>query len=130
MSKFLKILVQIPPVLLGLAFFVQGGAALLRPQSAAKAWGFALPEGGFALSSMIGIIASHGLALGLCLFIALFSKNRFWYYPPMMMFGFLGLGRLVAGLTHGAPMMPERFIPEFVFVVLLYLASRYATQDA
>ncbi|MEO0591298.1 MAG: hypothetical protein AAFZ11_12175 [Pseudomonadota bacterium] len=129
MVRFLKPLAYIPPVLLGLMFLLQGASALINPPTAARAWGFDLPDGGFALSSMVGIIASHGLALGACLFIALIRREKFWYYPPMLMFFFLGLGRLVAGTAHGAAFMPERFIPEFVFVGLLYLSSIYATKD-
>lgn len=130
MARFLKPLAYVPPVLLGLMFLLQGGSALIRPAVAAKAWGFELPDGGFALSSMVGIMASHGMALSLCLFIAVFRRERVWYYPPMLMFFFLGLGRLVAGTAHGAAFMPERFIAEFVFVGLLYLSSLYATKDS
>ena len=34
------------------------------------------------------------------------------------------LGRILAGTLHGAPPLPGRFIPELVFVALLYLAAR------
>ncbi|MEL6237889.1 MAG: hypothetical protein AAFQ90_04765 [Pseudomonadota bacterium] len=128
-ARFLKLLAFVPPVLLGLMFLLQGASALINPDTAARAWGFDLPDGGFALSSMVGIIASHGLALSLCLFIGVIRRERVWYYPPMLMFFFLGLGRFVAGTVHGAAFMPERFIPEFVFVGLLYLSSIYATKN-
>ena len=130
MARFLKLLAYVPPILLGLMFLLQGASALINPATAAKAWGFDLPDGGFALSSMVGIIASHGLALATCLFLAVIRRERFWYYAPMLMFFFLGLGRLIAGTAHGAAFMPERFIPEFIFVGLLYLSSRYATKEA
>ena len=130
MARFLKLLAFVPPVLLGLMFVLQGAAALINPATAAKAWGFDLPTGGFALSSMVGIIASHGLALGLCLFVAVIRREKFWFYPPMLMFFFLGLGRLIAGLVHGAAFMPERFVAEFAFVGLLYLSSLHVTKGS
>ena len=126
MSTFLKILAQVPPVLLGLLFCLQGGLALVNPESAANSWGFAWPDDGKAMSGMAGLMASHGAALGLCLLIAVIRRESVWYYPPMLLFFFLGMGRLVSGAAHGAAFLPERFIPEFVFVVLLFIASRSA----
>lgn len=124
MAKFLRLLVQLPPLLLALIFGAQGILWLFNPVRAATFWRFDLPEGGMALSSMIGAMAGWGLTMAGCLLLALIRKERFWYYPPMMIFGFLAIGRIVAGAVHGAPSLPERFIPELVFVGLLFLAAR------
>ena len=56
--------------------------------------------------------------------LALIRRQRFWYYPPMLMLALFATGRIVAGGAHGAPPLPERFVPELLFVGLLYLAAR------
>lgn len=124
MGRFLRYLAQLPPLLLALIFGVQGIMWLINPARAVRFWGFPLPEGGLGLSSMIGALAGWSLTIAVCLLLALIRRQRFWYYPPMMIFGLLALGRIVAGTMHGAPLLPERFIPELVFVVLLYLAAQ------
>lgn len=130
MGKVLKWLAYVPPVLLGLLFLVQGGLTLVAPACAFKSAGIDLPEGGLALSSLIGLNAGFALALSLCLAMALLRGERVWYYPPILMFFFLGVGRVVAGTAHGAAFLPERFIPEFVFAGLLYLSSIHAGRSA
>ena len=127
MAIALKLLVRFPPLLIALVTGLQGVFWLVRPESAAQSWGYELPDGGLALSSMIGSMTGYMLTISLCLFLGLFRKERFWYYPPMMLFFLLGVGRLTAGLVHGAPHMPERFIVEFVITGLLFLAARYGT---
>ncbi|MDP5104239.1 MAG: hypothetical protein NWP98_09970 [Erythrobacter sp.] len=124
MGRFLRYLAQLPPVLLALLFGAQGILWLVNPATAVRFWGFAVPEGGLGLSSMIGALASWCLTIAVCLMLALIRKQRMWYYPPMMMFGLFAIGRIVASALHGAPPLPERFVPELVFVGLLYLAAR------
>jgi hypothetical protein len=124
MPKFLKYLVQLPPLLIALLFGAQGAVWLINPAAAARGWGFALPEDGFGLSSMIGAMAGYGLTIGICLLVGIVRKERVWYYAPAMLFLFLGVGRLVAGLFFGAPHMPERYLAEFVIAGLLLFASR------
>lgn len=124
MSRFLRYLAQLPPVLLALLFGAQGILWLANPTVAVRFWGFALPEGGLGLSSMIGALASWCLTIAVCLLLALIRRQRIWYYPPMLMLGLFAVGRIVAGTIHGAPHLPERYGPELVFVGLLYLASR------
>lgn len=126
MASFLKRLVRLPPLLLALIFGAQGIMWLIEPVRAAKFWGFAVPDGGMGLSSMIGAMAGWGLTIAICLLLALIRRERFWYYPPMMIFGCLAIGRLVAGAAHGAPPLPERIVPELAFAGILFLASRSA----
>lgn len=124
MGRFLRTLALLPPALLALLFAVQGALWLVNPARAVRFWGFPVPDGGLGLSSMIGGLASWCLTIAVCLLLALIRGQRFWYYPPMMMLGLFAIGRMVAGAVHGAPPLPERFIPELVFVVLLYLVAR------
>jgi hypothetical protein len=124
MGRFLRTLALLPPVLLALLFAAQGALWLVNPARAVRFWGFPVPEGGLGLSSMIGGLASWCLTISVCLLLALFRRERFWYYPPMMMLGLFAIGRIVAGGVHGAPPLPERFIPELLFVGLLYIAAR------
>lgn len=124
MAGPLRYLVQLPPLLLALVFGLQGVMWLINPARAVKFWGFGLPEGGLGLSSMIGALAGWSLTIAICLSLGLIRRQRVWYYPPMIILGVLALGRIIAGVAHGAPPLPERFVPELVFVVLLLLAAR------
>ncbi len=124
MARFLRYLAQLPPVLLALIFGAQGIMWLVNPARAVRFWGFPLPEGGLGLSSMIGALASWCLTVTAFLLLALIRRQRIWYYPPMVMLGLFAIGRIGAGTLHGAPLLPGRFIPELVFVALLYLAAR------
>ena len=124
MGRFLRALVQLPPLLLALIFGAQGIMWLINPPSAVRFWGFAVPEGGLGPSSLIGALAGWALTIAVCLSLALLRRQRFWYYPPMMIFGILAIGRIVASAVHGAPHLSERYIPELIFVGMLYLASR------
>lgn len=124
MARFLRYLAQLPPLFLALIFGAQGIMWLVNPARAVRSWGFDLPEGGVGFSSMIGALAGWSLTIAVCLLLALIRRQHFWYYPPMMILGFLALGRIVAGTMHGAPLLPGRFIAELVFVVLLYLAAQ------
>lgn len=128
MAKVFRLLVQLPPLLIALIFGAQGVMWLINPTRATVFWGFDVPESGIALSSMIGALSAWSLTISLCLLIALFRKERVWYYPPVMIFMFLALGRIVAGAAHGAPHLPERFVPEFVFAALIFLASRFVNE--
>lgn len=69
-------------------------------------------------------MAGWTLTIAICLMLGLIRKQRMWFYPPMLIFGVLTLGRIVAGLAHGAPLLPERFVPELIIVGLLLLAAR------
>ena len=124
MGRFLRTLALLPPGLLALLFGAQGVLWLVDPARAVRFWGFPVPEGGPGLSAMIGVLASWCLTIAGCLLLALIRKQRFWYYPPMIMLGVFAAGRIVAGVVHGAPPLPQRFVAELVFVVLLYIAAR------
>lgn len=124
MQKILKVLLQIPPAVFALVFGVQGALWYVRPETAARSWGIDLPEGGMGLSGMIGAMSGFGFAMAVCLALALIRRERVWYYPPIILFLSLGTGRFVAGMFHGAPVVPERYIPEFAFAGLLLLAAR------
>lgn len=124
MSKLFKYLVQLPPLLMALAFGLQGVMWLIDPSRAVRFWGFGLPESGLGLSSMIGALAGWSLTIAICLMLGLIRRERLWYYPPMIIFGVLALGRMVAAAVHGAPALPERFVPELLFMALLLLAAR------
>jgi len=129
MARFLKLAVQLPPLLLAILFALHGVRWLISPERAAGFWGYDLPAGGVGLSSMIAATSSLALTLAACLLIALVRKKPFWYYPPILLFGFMALGRIVAAVAHGAPHLPERFVPEILFAGLLFLASRHAVKS-
>jgi hypothetical protein len=124
MTRFFRYLALLPPLLLALIFGAQGILWLVNPLRAARYMGFAVPGGGLGLSTMIGAMAGWALTIAICLMLGLIRKERMWFYPPMLIFGVLALGRIVAGLAHGAPLLPERFVPELIIVGLLLLAAR------
>lgn len=126
MTRLFRYLVQLPPVLLALIFGAQGILWLVNPARAAGFGGSAVPEGGLGLSTMIGVMAGWSLTIAVFLLLGVIRKERVWYFPPMLIFGVLAFGRIMATALHGAPLLPERIVPELVFVALLFLAARSA----
>jgi hypothetical protein len=124
MAKVLTWAVRVPPVVLAILFGLLGIRTLASPDRAAAFFGYQFPDSGLGLSSLTGHAASWALTIAVCLAIGVIRKQRVWFYPPMMLFGFFALGRIAATLLHGAPVHPERVIPELAFVGLLYLAAR------
>lgn len=124
MVKILSLAVRVPPLVLGILFGFLGIRSMTNPDRAAAFFGYEFPEDGLGLSSLIGHSASWAMTIAVCLLLGLFRKERCWFYPPMMLFGFFALGRIAAILLHGAPTHPERLVPELAFVGLLYLAAR------
>lgn len=124
MTGIFKWAVRVPPWLLAILFGFLGIRSLTNPDRAAVFFGYEFPDGGLGLSSLVGHAASWALTISVCLLLGLIRKERLWFFPPMMLFGFFALGRIVAAIVHGAPFLAERVIPELAFVGLLYLASR------
>jgi hypothetical protein len=124
MAKFLSVAVRVPPALLAALFGFLGVRSLINPEGAATFFGYAFPDTGLGLSSLVGHSASWALTIAACLALGLIRKERVWFYPAMMLFGFFAVGRIAATLLHGAPVHPERLVPELVFVALLALAAR------
>lgn len=125
MAEILRWAVRVPAWMLAILFAVLGVRSLTNPERAAAFFGYALPDAGLGLSSMIGHAASWAFTISACLLLGLLRKERAWFFPPMMLFGFFALGRIVATTVHGAPFLAERVVPELAFVGLLYLASRH-----
>lgn len=124
MAKFLSVAVRLPPVLLAILFGFLGIRSLANPDRAAAFFGYAFPDNGLGVSSLIGHTATWALTIAVCLALGLIRRERVWFYPAMMLFGFFALGRIAATLLHGAPVHPERLLPELAFTGLLYLAAR------
>ncbi|MBX9662093.1 hypothetical protein [Novosphingobium sp.] len=124
MAKVLSLAVRVPPLLLAILFGFLGIRSMTNPDRAAAFFGYTFPAGGLGLSSLIGHTASWALTIAVCLALGLIRKERIWFYPAMMLFGFFALGRIAATLLQGAPTHPERLVPELVFTGLLYIAAR------
>ncbi|OYW22620.1 hypothetical protein [Sphingomonas sp. 32-62-10] len=124
MAKVLSLAVRVPPLLLCILFGFLGIRSMTNPDRAATFFGYAFPNTGLGLSSFVGHSVSWALTIALCLALGLIRKERSWFYPAMMLFGFFALGRIAATLFHGAPVHPERLLPELAFTGLLYLAAR------
>lgn len=130
MAKILGLAVRVPPFLLAILFGFLGIRSMTNPDRAAAFFGYAFPDSGLGLSSLSGHSASWALTIAVCLALGLVRKERVWFYPAMMLFGFFALGRIAATLLHGAPVHPERLVPELVFVALLYLAARQTIETS
>lgn len=128
MAKVLRWAVLVPPVALTILFGFLGIRTMTNPDRAAAFFGYRFPDSGLALSSLSGHSASWALTISVCLLLGLIRKERVWFYPAMMLFGFFALGRIAATLLHGAPVHPERVVAELAFTGLIYLAARQTPQ--
>ena len=108
----------------GMLFVVMGLRWLVDPAGIAPTLGLTL-ETGFGLSSQIGDLSAFFLVAGLSILIALITRTRSWYYPPVMLLLIAATGRLIAWLVHGAAFVPETIVFEVVVASLLLIASRY-----
>ncbi len=111
----------------GLLFVVLGLRWLVDPAGIAPSLGLTL-ETGFGLSSQIGDLSAFFLVTGLSILIAVVTRNRTWFYPPVMLLLIAATGRLVAWLVHGAALVPPAIAFEVVIAVLLLIASRYLAE--
>ena len=91
MNRFLQILVGLPAAL----FILMGLRWLFDPGGVAPDFGFTL-ETGKGLSSQVGDLAGFFLTLGVCMVMALVTRERTWYYPAVMLLLFAALGRTLA----------------------------------
>ena len=108
----------------GLLFVIMCLRWLVDPAGIAPSLGLTL-ETGFGLSSQVGDLSAFFLVAGLSILIALITRTRSWYYPPVMLLLVAATGRLIAWLVHGAAFVPETIAFEVVIAALLLIASRY-----
>jgi len=118
--RLLALIVTLP----GLLFVVLGLRWLVDPAGAAPSLGLTL-ETGFGLSSQIADLSAFFLVAGLSILIAVVTRTRSWFYPPVMLLLIAAAGRLVAWLVHGAAFAFQAIVFEIAVAVLLLVASRY-----
>ena len=109
--------------LASLLFIAIGVRWLVDPAGAAPELGLSLSQG-LGLSTQIGDISSFFLTLGLCIAIALVSKQGIWYYPAIMLLVFAALGRLATWSVHGAALAVPQIAVEVLVALLLWYASK------
>ena len=109
--------------LASLLFVAIGVRWLVDPAGAAPELGLSLSQG-LGLSTQIGDISSFFLTLGLCIAIALVSKQGIWYYPAIMLLVFVARGRLAAWSVHGAALAVPQIAVEVLVALLLWYASK------
>ncbi len=124
MNKVIKLLVLLPAIL----FVTIGVRWLVTPAGVAPDAGLILSDG-IGLSSQIGNLAGFFLTLGSCMLIALITKHRIWFYPPMMLLAITALGRIIAWLFHDATLTVGPIAVEVVIAVILLLASRHLPHE-
>ena len=116
-------LITLLVALASLLFIAIGVRWLVDPAGAAPELGLSLSQG-LGLSTQIGDISSFFLTLGLCIAIALVSKQRIWYYPAIMLLVLAALGRLAAWSMHGAALAVPQIAVEVLVALLLWYASK------
>jgi len=109
--------------LASLLFIAIGVRWLVDPAGAAPELGLSLSQG-LGLSTQIGDISSFFLTLGLCIAIALVSKQDIWYYPAIMLLALAAFGRVVAWSMHGAALAVPQIAVEVLVALLLWYASK------
>ena len=124
MNKLLNVLVALPAVL----FLTIGLRWMVAPEGVATEFGMAL-DTGLGLSTQIGDLSAFFLTLGLSMLLALLSRRRVCFYPPIMLLGFAALGRVLAWLFHDAALAPQIGV-EVIVATLLFLASRRLAEAA
>ena len=124
MNKLLNVRVALPAVL----FLTIGLRWMVAPEGVATEFGMAL-DTGLGLSTQIGDLSAFFLTLGLSMLLALLSRRRVWFYPPIMLLGFAALGRVLAWLFHDAALAPQIGV-EVIVATLLFPASRRLAEDA
>ncbi len=118
--RVLALVVMLP----GLLFVVFGSRWLVDPAGIAPTLGLRL-ETGAGLSSQIADLSAFFLVAGLSILIAVVTRTRSWFYPPVMLLVIAAIGRLVAWLVHGAAFVPQAIVFEITVAALLLVASRY-----
>ena len=124
MNIWARRLLTVVTVLPGLLFVITGLRWLVDPASAAIPLGLSI-ESGLGLSSQVGDLSAFFLVAGLSILIAIVTRKRTWFYPPVMLLLIAATGRTVAWVVHGAAFAPQLIIFEVVVAVLLLTASRY-----
>lgn len=123
-SKLLKVLVLLPALL----FMFTGARWLVAPGDVGPTLGLGLSEG-LGRSTLIGDISAFFLTLGSCILIALITRQRAWYYPPIMLLAFAALGRIIAWLVHDASLALPQIMVELIVAGILLLASGRLPQE-
>ena len=118
--RLFALIVMLP----GLLFIVLGLRWLVDPAGVAPSLGLTL-ETGYGLSSQVADLSAFFLVTGLSILIAVVTRTRTWFYPPVLLLLIAAAGRLIAWLAHGAAFAPQPIALEVVVAALLLVASRY-----
>jgi len=117
-NRGIQVAVAIPAV----AFLGVGVAIWIVPVFGVAQLGMTLLEG-VGRSSQIADLASFFMTMGGCMLIGLFTQNRVWFYPPLMLLGLAITGRVLAWAVHGAALAIDMIAVEVLVSGLLIFAS-------
>ena len=118
-KRVFAVIVALP----GLLFIVMGLRWLVDPAEIAPTLGLQL-QTGLGLSSQVGDFAGFFLVAGLSIWIALVTRIKLWFYPPILLLVIAASGRLIAWVLHDAAFAPQQIVFELLIAVLLFVASR------
>ncbi len=124
LKNVLTVLVALPALL----FVVMGLRWLVEPEGIAPELGLVI-DSGIGLSTQIGDFSAFFLTIGLCIFAALATGQRTWFYPPIALLSIAAAGRVVAWLYHDAALALSLIGVEIAFSLLFFAASRFLTDQ-
>jgi hypothetical protein len=122
-GKIMKNVLRLIVGFIGLLFLSMGLRWLLAPAGIASELGMPLLEG-VGRSTQIGDLSAFFITLGICVLIALSTRNSQWYYPAILLLALTAFGRVIAWLIHDAALPLQVIAPEIIFSVILLIAAR------
>ena len=110
-------------VLAAILFLSFGARWLVAPAGIVDMFGFPLADG-LGLSSQVGDMSAYFFTASICMLLGVFTKNRTWLYPPLILLSLTAFGRVIAWLVHGATLATGIIAFEVITALLLWVAAK------
>lgn len=123
--NIIRIIIAFPAVL----FITFSLRWLLNPAGIAPDFGMPLLNG-VGLSTQVGDFFSVFMMLGLAVLAGIISRQRIWFYPPVIFLALAATGRILAWGLHSATLAVALIIPEIIIAALWYFGSGYICKES
>lgn len=117
MQRVFWVLLGVPAV----AFLFVGLSWYAAPSFGAANFDMELLEDR-GLGTQIADLGSFFITLGICMLAGLWTGNRVWLYPAMLLMGIASCGRVIAWAAHGAALTYDMIAVEMILVAIMLLA--------